>query len=1080
LSNRIRCRGNVALGVLAALLSASAFAQGTGILTGNVVSASDRAPVADVVVTATSPALQGEQLVVTDASGVYRIPQLPPGEYTIRLEKEGFRPLERGGILLRADATLRLNVELLPSEIQAEEIVVVGQAPAVDVGSASTGTTITQDFISRVAVIRPGTKNSASRSFESLAELAPGAKDDNFGVSINGASSPENQFIVDGMSVNDPSFGVVGTPLTVQFVQEVNVITGGYLPEYGRSTGGVLSALTKSGSNEFRGSVFANWAPGVMQGKSKTIQTEGQVATGTGRAWSLGDFGAELGGPLIKDRLWFYAGVDPSFNRTLVERQLNTFDVCTAADPANGCSAANTTRKDPATGFSVVNPIDNTLSRRFADERTLQYLAKLTYAVNQDHSLALSIYGNPNVSGSEGGFAFGRDGTPEVCVGLSCTYNGSYESVASRRWNSGRDLSLKYNGAFADKKFLIDGTLGWHNQQYSSRASDGTGPRDTTGLAAAPRVTWRRTTNPRSILDFESIDDPSLCGTTAAERALKCPAGSYTTGGPGTMTDGGLNRYQAKVVTSYFAQALGHHTLKLGGDFENMSFDVYRTRSGGYLLRENNNGASFDVQQQFGYLSGPDQPVFLTAKTGTTTSTTIGGFVQDSWQVMDLFTLQGGVRYDTQTIWGLDGQVGLNLPKQWSPRIGLIYDFTKQGRSKLFASYARYYENVPLDMADLSFPQQQILTSTVKSPPCNPLDATSLATDCVNDANKVPFSSSNPEAPATIYSAAGGDRVLADPGIQPQSTDELNLGAEYEVLLGRLGVSYVRRRLNNVIEDMSRDDGKTFFLGNPGKGLSSDFPLATRDYDAVSFYYSKSFTNLWLAQASYTWSRLYGNYSGLFRADSNQLEPNVTVDFDLPALTENRTGHLPGDVTHSFKAFVARDIPVGARSVFTVGLGYRARSGTPWNYLGINSFRTSGFETFLLPRGSGGRLPWVHNVDLQLAYGLKVTKTQELRFTLAAFNVFNFQQITAIEQGFARTQVTPIFSGGSKEGVEACREPGNTACQVLRTNGTRLNQTSAGAELLPTDLVADFNPNFGKPTAYQSPFSARLGVTYNF
>ena len=111
------------------LASAPALAQGNSVITGTVRDASSKAPVADVVVTATSTALQGEQVVVTDRTGQYRIPQLPPGDYTLRLEKETYKPYARGGMSLRVGSTIRVNIDLLPEALKAEEIVVVGRAP---------------------------------------------------------------------------------------------------------------------------------------------------------------------------------------------------------------------------------------------------------------------------------------------------------------------------------------------------------------------------------------------------------------------------------------------------------------------------------------------------------------------------------------------------------------------------------------------------------------------------------------------------------------------------------------------------------------------------------------------------------------------------------------------------------------------------------------------------------------------------------------------------------------------------------------------------------------------------------------
>src|SRR5262249_25145011 len=136
------------LAVLLLLAGAGARGQtGISVLTGNVIDASSRAPVADVVVTATSPAMQGEQVVVTDATGLYRGPQLPPGVYTLRFEKETYRPFSRTGIEVAADRTLRLNVELLPETAGTETITVVGTPPVIDVGSSTVGSTISQDFV---------------------------------------------------------------------------------------------------------------------------------------------------------------------------------------------------------------------------------------------------------------------------------------------------------------------------------------------------------------------------------------------------------------------------------------------------------------------------------------------------------------------------------------------------------------------------------------------------------------------------------------------------------------------------------------------------------------------------------------------------------------------------------------------------------------------------------------------------------------------------------------------------------------------------------------------------------------------
>src|SRR6185369_11752376 len=113
--------------------------------------------------------------------------------------------------------------------------------------------------------------------------------------------------------------------------------------------------------------------------------------------------------------------------------------------------------------------------------------------------------------------------------------------------------------------------------------------------------------------------------------------------------------------------------------------------------------------------------------------------------------------------------------------------------------------------------------------------------------------------------------------------------------------------LNRAIEDMSRDEANTYFIGNPGYGIARDFPKPVRDYDAGTVFFQKAFSSGWLGQASYTLSSLRGNYAGLFRPETGQLDPNINSDFDLRSLLVNHTGPLPGDRTHQLKLYGAKD-----------------------------------------------------------------------------------------------------------------------------------------------------------------------------
>lgn len=1055
--------------IVSLLVDASAFAQGNGVLTGTVRDAATKAPIADVVVTATSPALQGEQIVVTDGSGQYRIPNLPPGEYAVRLEKETYKPSSRGGVTIRVGSTIRVNIELLPEAIKAEEIVVVGRAPTVDVGSTQTGAAVGSEFVSRIALAPPSVKGSGTRSFESMAEIAPTAHTDTYGMSVSGTTSPENQYIVDGLSVNDTAYGILGTPLSIEFIKEVNVITGGYLPEYGRATGGVLDAVTKSGSNEFHGSVFAGITPGIFEGSREIVRSEGQTILTETSLSSNRDFGAEFGGPILKDKLWFYVGFQASFQGYRLERFLNR----TVLDPTG-----TPVQQD---GFTQVQEIPNTRRAYFADGRTFQYIGKLTFLINQDHNVTLSVYGSPSSSGGNGTFGINpATGTPEVQ-----NITGTYDSIANKYFYNSNNISLKWSSSFLNKSLLFDATLGWFHAETGQLPSDGSELGSRQGLQDFANAQYRKNNPFRNITDFEN--SPDIAAACAPQPGPPddegnpttvnvCPVTFYSVGGPGFVDEAQLDRYQGKAVVTRLLSALGHHVIKAGLDVELTGYAHQKAYTGTTVFRENLTGTNFQDFRRYGFLTGPDQAVILDVFEASSTSTTVGGFLQDSWSILDKVTLNAGIRYDTQVLTGADDKVGLSLPNQWSPRVGVIYDFTQQGRSKLFVNFARYYESVPLDIADRSFPgERQIRGFHNAARPAAPngCDPRTIegqkAEGCTSTDNFLTVG--GPYDPNQVWQITGGDKVPVDPDIKPQSTDEIVVGGEYEVFAdARVGLQYTKRYMNSVIEDMSRDDGATYFIGNPGVGIAKDFPTAERDYDSVTLYFNKVFANQWLAMASYTVGYLRGNWAGLFRPENGQLDPNINSDFDLVSLLPNRTGPLPGDRTHQLKIFGAKDFSVTKWMNINVGLTFRTRSGEPTGHLGAHTLYGPD-EAFILPRGSGARLPWIHNFDSHVGFAFRLSKESELSVGIDMFNIFNFQGVTAIDDSFTFAPVRPI-KDGTTDDLPVKDADGNWNCAPPQCK----LQYDTGE---PFDGV-DVNPNFGNPSAYQAPRTFRFSAKVTF
>lgn len=335
---------------LAALLTAGAAENPRSAILGTVIDAQSRQPVAEVVVTASLSAQGGERIAVTQSDGRYRIPDLPPGDYTLRFERELFEPYSLP-LSVSEGRALRVNVELQPTE-PGEAVGLFCGGPTVDTGSSTLRFIQWREDVSRVPVSRPTKWAGAMRTSDSLAEWVPGTVDSVDGRSFSGATPFENEYLLDGLSTRDPTTGRNLLPLSQELVNDISVLTGGYMPEYGRTTGGIIDLKPVVISNELHGEVFANWAPGAMEGASRPATGPRPTVSANGALRHLGDFGGTLGGPLRKDQLWFFAGIVPALSR--IEQD---------------------------TGFM--------------DQRSLQVLARLTYALKHRHWTSLTVVTAP-------------------------------------------------------------------------------------------------------------------------------------------------------------------------------------------------------------------------------------------------------------------------------------------------------------------------------------------------------------------------------------------------------------------------------------------------------------------------------------------------------------------------------------------------------------------------------------------------------------------------------------------------------------------------------------------------------------
>lgn len=290
--------------MLVVAVTATSFAQGvqTGSIRGTVRDTQNLA-VPGVTVTATSPALQGPRTTTTDAEGKYAVVALPPGEYEISFELSGFGTVtQRTSVALGLDVAQ--NVTLRPGGL-TETVQVVAETPA-PIATPVIGANLRKEEIDALAT---------PRTIQGIATLSPGLteRSPNAGqVVINGAFAWDNVFMVNGVDVNDNLFATPQNLFIEDAIEETQVLTSGISAEYGRFSGGVINAITKSGGNTFTGSYRLNllnpsWTEETPFEKSATNPATGAAKSVTNYADVLSHtHEATFGGPVVRDRLWFF------------------------------------------------------------------------------------------------------------------------------------------------------------------------------------------------------------------------------------------------------------------------------------------------------------------------------------------------------------------------------------------------------------------------------------------------------------------------------------------------------------------------------------------------------------------------------------------------------------------------------------------------------------------------------------------------------------------------------------------------------------------------------------------------------
>ena len=296
--------------VLALLLSTPAWAQEQRGSIEGVVTDTSGAAMPGVTVEARSTALVGVATAVSNERGLYRFPALPPGLYIVSGTLQGFTTARVENIELQLGQILKVDLSLAVGAL-AESVQVTAESPVIDVRQNSAAATINADIIDRIP---------KGRDFTDLIKSAPGTQvEGKSGIQIDGAGGSEHRYVVDGMDTTGIRTGVSGQELPPDFVQEVQVKSSGYNAEFRATTGGVVSAITKTGSNQFHGSLGMNFRNDKLQGAPRqslrlnpSDQTKAEYITTPDDKFSRIEPVFDLGGPIRRNR----AGSTSAMRRT--------------------------------------------------------------------------------------------------------------------------------------------------------------------------------------------------------------------------------------------------------------------------------------------------------------------------------------------------------------------------------------------------------------------------------------------------------------------------------------------------------------------------------------------------------------------------------------------------------------------------------------------------------------------------------------------------------------------------------------------------------------------------------------------
>jgi len=787
-----------------------------GNLSGVVLDAS-KATVPGAQVTITGPI--GNLSQTTNDQGTFLFTTLIPGFYQIKVQKAGFKVANVAATEVLINKTTSIEVVLETGEV-TQTVEVSAATVTVDTSAASVNSEFSDTFYSKIPL---------GRGVSSLFYLAPGVTSGiGTGVenpSISGSSGLENLYVADGVSINDPAFGGIGvwsrvygplgTGINLSFVKEVQIKTGGFEPQYGHVSGGIVQLVTKSGGTKFFGTVGgyfnSRWMQDTYQNSDDPkFSTLNHVGSRLENANYEGDF--ELGGYVpvhgLRDRLFFFGTFNPSQNHAYFA-------------PAAG------------SGLATLTPTVDRQTTRY------DYAAKLTFKINDRHSIESSVSGDPSHTNPTSFNTLNTDNTS-----------------ANSKWDYGtRQWAIRYDGAFGSS-VLVDAAFTWG---------------------------WNHFTETPATNVYQIADNTQIAGLTGQRGAFLAqgigvlePYESNTKGLTGDVTK-----------TFHFA---GTHSINVGYTWQFPHYDETQFWSGpkypiptlnatggdpGYdthvpAVAGQMTDSAFSLSLAGAFAPGADG-LYNAATNPNDTACTLcpfmnvpgynvpvrvvlqqvrgrfdGGvtkstgkyhaaYINDAWQINKYVTLNAGVRWEQQRLTG--NQVERTFTNMFSPRAGIIVDPKGDRKQKIYANYGRYAYILPLDAAIRALSNEEDFQNSYWAPantstgcpsgqsPCVTLNSLGSTDFVPNSANLL--NQANGGIPIASGALVTGGEPFA-PGTRMEFTDEFLVGYDREFKGGVVAsVRYIDRRLKRVIEDQggisveefnalaANGGGLNYSIGNP-------------------------------------------------------------------------------------------------------------------------------------------------------------------------------------------------------------------------------------------------------------------------